>query len=123
MGMGRVGNDSRTTGVGRRHVKRNPFHRRPSFFHDGYLIAKHHEGSGDFAGGDRSRKPALDALNKRISCACSRLTNSSPLIFIMEPITRLVELSVVTANLPLSSGRKRSRKLFGTSAAGIIFVL
>ena len=41
----------------------------------------------------------------------------------MEPMTRLVELSVVTASLPLSSGFKRSWKLFGTSAGAIILVL
>src|SRR5215471_14204859 len=56
----------------------------------------------------RFRKPRLASLNNLTSCSLSFFMKPSPLYFSIEPITRALELSVVTASLPFRSGFSKS---------------
>src|SRR5215471_10314753 len=56
----------------------------------------------------RFRKPRLASLNNLTSCSLSFFMKRSPLYFSIEPITRALELSVVTASLTFRCGFSRS---------------
>jgi hypothetical protein len=49
--------------------------------------------------------------------------NPSPFAFSIEPTTRVAISSLLMAILPLRAGLSKSSQVFGTSAAGIAFLL
>src|SRR5262245_29561338 len=107
-GMGRISYDGRSTRIRHSHVQWHPVDGRTFSF---MTITWFRKIVGDPAISpaiSRFRKPRLASLNNLTSCSLSFFTKPSPLYFSIEPITRALELSVVTASLPLRSGFSRS---------------
>ena len=89
MGMWRVGNDRRAAGVGRSHVEAEP--KQPVRL--SFSVTPLRNITKDPAISPaiiRSRRPSPEALKIDL-LGLSRLMNSSPLSFTMEPTTRLLE--------------------------------
>jgi hypothetical protein len=64
VGMGRVGDDGRSTGVCHSHVQGHPVDGRALFFHDNHLVPENRWRSGDFSGDQQVEKTEARELEQ-----------------------------------------------------------